>query len=190
MAEFLTFLAAVLDHWVAWGTGSAIVLVMAVLDALHRWTPPRTLYVAFLALGLFISCYQAWRDQYRENIVAREVGSLAFVDLGGDFNRDGHIANPQLQINLRNIRSGLIKYQMDSMKIAMESREVPPPAPNLGGYVYGGQTTTFRANTLMGLELSHEPISGTLEYALTYWFVGSKIILERRCPSICTTPNL
>jgi hypothetical protein len=180
MSEFKVFMLSLIDHWVSWGTSSLLALITAILDRLCHWKLPKLVYGAFLAVGFFVACFLAWRHEYRENSIGREAGSLAFVQLGGDFNRHGRLADPQVEIVLKNLQPRLLKYQIDHMKLTIESREAPPIFANRGGYVYGGQLTTFRASTLKGLELSREPLSGVLEYSITYNFVGSKAIHHSR----------
>jgi hypothetical protein len=46
-------------------------ILLAVIDIYKGWKIPKVVYTAFLGIGLFVACFQAWQDQYRQNEAAR-----------------------------------------------------------------------------------------------------------------------
>jgi len=167
---------SVLSHWVAWGTGSFVVLVLAFLDQVYGWRIPRILFVIFLALGLLISCFQAWQDQYRENEAARTAGSLVLVNLEGTLFKNDQGKDGLLQVGtvLRNVQSRLIEYHVDKFDLTIESKPAELHFLNRGGYVYAISETVFRSSRVPISDTSKWAITGTLQYAISYHTAGSE----------------
>jgi hypothetical protein len=152
-------MTSVLRHWVAWGTGSALVLVLWVLDSVYHLKIPHWVLIGFLVVGIFVSSFQSWQDQYRENETGRLAGSLSFtsidnfwLDIGGQFVF-------QAGIVLSNIRDSLIEFRVDKLDLSLEG--IAPetvPEVRLGGYCYPRKDTTFRAPGIKVTDPSKRPL--------------------------------
>src|ERR1700674_4149454 len=115
MTDIPKFIWAVLNNWAGYSTGGLMVASVALWAVWRDKPTPRNLML-LLSLGFLLAAfYKAWDGQYMENQVGREVGSLAFVSLNGEFNQHGDQADPQLQLALKNIQPRLIETHVKSM---------------------------------------------------------------------------
>src|SRR5205085_4904844 len=175
MSDILTFLWAVANNWAGYSTGG-LVVASIVLWFLWRDKPmPRKLALWLALLFLLMAFYKAWHDQYIENEVGRSAGSLAFVLLSGELNQHGDLADPQLQINFKNLQPRLLKYHVDSLNLTIESHRMDQIFINRGGYIYAGQDGIYRLQYIKDVPLTSEPLKGILDYSITYNIVGSKV---------------
>jgi hypothetical protein len=178
VTEFLGFVSSILHHYVAWGTGSFLVLVLFIVEKLCNWKVPKSIYLAFFSVGLLISCFQAWQDQYRENQSSRSVGSLVFQYLDGSLivdqaNKNGE-GDLQLELVFLNIRDRLIRYNMNRFVLSVGSISAPYNFLNKGGYAYPSVRTVFLSPRFR-IPLK-QPITGKLEYEVSYTVEGSRAI--------------
>ena len=175
MREFGVFMSSVLNHWIAWGTGSFAVLVLWILDSIYHWKIPKWLLLTFLAIGLLISIYQAWLDQYTENEVARLAGSLPLDGLNLVVRKHEGQNNGEvlIEMTLRNIQNRLIEYRVDKFDLEIGQKKADSNFLNRGGYVYANSSTLFRSPSIPVDDTSQLVYSGSLEYAISYHAVRS-----------------
>jgi hypothetical protein len=72
MSEFLGFLGNVLAHWIALMSG-LFSLVLALIGQAKKWRRevPRLFWV-FAAFAVYVSCFQAWKDEHRNSEVLKQ----------------------------------------------------------------------------------------------------------------------
>jgi hypothetical protein len=172
------YMQSLLNHWIAWGTGSFIVLALYAIDTVYGWRIPKPLFVVFLAIAFSISGFQAWQEQYRENEASRMAGSLSFTGLQMGIAKEEGTKKGALEIdlNLKNLQNRLIEYHMDSFEFTVGDKNASSNFVNKGGYVYANSPTTFRSSLIPVDDTSQLVFTGTLKYAINYHVVGSKEI--------------
>jgi hypothetical protein len=175
------FMASILNHWVAWGTGSALSLILAGAGTAYNWKVPKWAYLAFLVVGFIVSGFQAWQDQYKENEASRLPGSLYLVKVDSAFlNLPGSPPDAlkhntmQVVITIQNLQPRLISYH--KFDTVIDSKKAPEVYPNNGGYVNAGAFTTWRCPYVENIDTTQSVIPMTLDYAISYHLVGSKQI--------------
>jgi len=173
MRELGVYMRSLLNHWVAWGTGSFLVLVLWILDSVYHWKIPKWALLAFLVVGLLVSSFQAWSDEYRENEAARLAGSLPLEGLQlimykHEGKNDGAL---QIEMTLRNTQNRLIEYRVDEFDLEVGSKKAGSNFSNQGGYAYANTTTIFRSPSIPVDDTSQLVFSGTLEYVISYHVV-------------------
>jgi predicted membrane metal-binding protein len=172
------YMSSMLKHYTAWGTGSSVVLVLWLLDSYYGWKIPKFVFVIFLAIGFFISGFQAWQEQYRENETARSAGTLSLdgIQLGlikQESQTNGFL---QLELNLKNLQNRLIEYRMETFEFTVDSKVADEHFVRKGGYVYANAPTMFRSGRVPISDTSQLLLSGTLKYAISYHAASSKEI--------------
>jgi hypothetical protein len=180
MPDIITFLWDVANNWAGYSTGGLLVATLALWYSWRDKVMPRKIALVLAGGFLIIAIYKTWHDQYAENQVGRESGTVAFVGLSGTFNQSSNMANPLLEIKLKSLQSRLIHYQMERLSLVIEGKQSEGDFANHGGYIYAGQEATFRLNEVKDVPLNKEPLSGILEYEITYSMVGSKVVHHSR----------
>jgi hypothetical protein len=175
MGDITSFLWAVLNNWAGYSTGGLIVAAIALWAVWRNKPLPRRTALLLAVLFLFMAFYKAWHDQYVENAVSRETGSLAFVALGGELNRHADLADPQLDITFRNLQPRLIEYNVDDLSLEIGSQQQEQIFINRGGYIYAGLEGHYRLHYVQNVPIENDMLSGVLMYNITYHIVGSKV---------------
>ena len=65
-ANFLTFLRAVMRHWVALVGGCAVVVLLGVGERVSGQNIPMWVYISLLGVLGMMACYLAWRDAQKQ----------------------------------------------------------------------------------------------------------------------------
>ena len=63
-AGFLEWLLALVHHWELIVVTGAIPFAIDLLDRVFEWKMPKRMYIVFLAAGLFLAMFAAWRDEH------------------------------------------------------------------------------------------------------------------------------
>jgi hypothetical protein len=177
MREIGVFMQSVISHWVAWGTGSLLVLVAFTLEKTLGWTIPKYACVAFLAAGFLVSCFQAWSDQFTENEAGRAIGSLALerIEFFGTMASPGaRKADVQLTLVLRNIQPRLMECHIDKIAAEIQGKHPGDEYINKGGYIYGEREISLELPFIKGTDILPTVI-GEIEYGISYHIVGSDV---------------
>lgn len=103
-------------------TASILFLVIAFVWKLAEQGQLRYWLIAAFTC-FFVSAFWAWRQQYRENQIGRDVGSLAFEGLLFGANWHEELADLQVKIMFKNLKPRLLKYSMESYKFTMGSQQ-------------------------------------------------------------------
>src|SRR5215831_6893572 len=75
LTEIRHFVVAVFSYWQSWVTGSGITALVALYEKVANRSLPRSTYlVLFLIVFVLMSCFLAWRDEYR---IARQFDDRA-----------------------------------------------------------------------------------------------------------------
>ncbi len=180
--EIGAFTMALLNHYIAWGTGSLIVLLLFVAGLVKNWHIPNWVYIAFLLLGFLTSAFQAWQDQYKENEVGRMAGSLYLNGLEiKKFRFDNQPITDKsgtIQVGLRftNKQDRLIEYHVDKLSVTIDSMSADiSRLPGRTVYAYPGSESIFRAPDIQKLpDVLKSPVEGEIDYSISYHVVGSK----------------
>ncbi len=61
---FGEWIAAVLEHWHGWVSGSVIAFALEIGEKVWKFEVPRKLFIWILGLGLLWSVFAAWRDEH------------------------------------------------------------------------------------------------------------------------------
>jgi hypothetical protein len=122
----------------------------------------------------FVAAFWAWHLQYRENQIGRQVGSLAFEGLQLGVNWHEEVADIQVKIMIRNLQPRLLKYRIENYKFVVEDQEVNNQMPSAEHFIYGNREGLFICSGIENVPLNKNPLLGSLEYASSYRFVGSK----------------
>jgi hypothetical protein len=178
--DLLEFGKSVVLQWSNAVTAPLITFLWLCYERLTGRAVPMKVFLWILGVGLFAAFFGAWRDQWLQNRVGREAGSLAFVAplLAGLTHHD-NLVDAQVKITLRNIATSLLKYHVDNVSVEIESKQQEPVYLNRGGYVYAGQDSQYRLHPIKDIP-SKEPLSGILEYRISYNFVGNKFVHHSR----------
>lgn len=174
------FVKAVLEHWVAWGTGSTLTLVLWVLDSIKKLEIPKPVLIGFLVLGFLFSCFQAWQDQYAENETSRSVGSLYMETLDIQlFKEKPNRTDGQIQVGIKLVSNQprLIEFHVQKYDLTVEGQSPDPKAfTNKGGYIYPLKPTIFYSPRMALPDLTKSPITGELDFVVSYCVAGSKVV--------------
>lgn len=65
------WVTAVFEHWHGFVSGGVLAFCLEQSEKIWDWKPPKGWIVAILVIGLFVSMFSAWRDQYREALALR-----------------------------------------------------------------------------------------------------------------------
>jgi hypothetical protein len=165
------------DHWwslMSCAVFTAIGTIQAHFQKSNRWLV-WAVFVAALFL-LFVSSFLAWRDQYRENQVARDIGSLSLEAASGTLflGQDPHGFG--MQVFFRNRTDRLIDLHIDSFAFTLDGTQEKGKIINSGGYVYGNGLYTYTTGAIPVLSSTQVQFRGTIEYSFSYHAVGSKIV--------------
>lgn len=63
----IIFIKTVLSYWWLWLSGSVILFLVGLLERHFLKALTLKQYGAFLLVGIFVSCFQAWRDEHAQN---------------------------------------------------------------------------------------------------------------------------
>jgi hypothetical protein len=128
--------------------------------------------------GIFVSCFQAWQDQYIENEAARSAGSIRLDSLQSFLYKHENTDKGEIEIALvlSNLQSRLVEYNVDSFELTLDSAPAKLSFVSRGGYVYASSPTIFRSGGVPISDTSKSRFTGTLDYAISYHTVGSRII--------------
>lgn len=176
MSRFLLFLWRVLNNWAGYVTGGLLVGTLTIYAIWRDAQAPRAIMLGSSAVALLLAFFKAWDDQYRENQVGREKGSLVLTALNSDYfvdpatNKD----NVQLILVLKNLQPRLLEYNVDTFDLKVESMDSDSSYRNRGGFVYAGQSQDFRSPPVRGVDFQKVPLSGTLKYSISYGVVGGR----------------
>ena len=101
-------------------------------------------------------------------------------------NKEGQI---RLELVFLNVRNVLITYHVDKLSALIESVSAADKFLNRGGFIYPLQPTTFRTSRIT-VPLK-QPLSGTLEYVISYSVEGSSTVhhTSKSLKFDCWLPN-
>jgi hypothetical protein len=91
--DVCAWMLAVLTKWHGWLGGSAVMGLLALLQALKVWEyPSYKIYVSLLCLGFLVSTFEAWREEYAPNrsgprIMLEWISKSSSTHMGGDIVR-------------------------------------------------------------------------------------------------------
>jgi hypothetical protein len=71
LSNLSNWIAAVFEHWHGWVSGSVIAFGLELGEHLWHWTPRKKLYIGILAIGVFVSMFYTWQDQYNAAITSQ-----------------------------------------------------------------------------------------------------------------------
>ncbi len=177
--ELWAYLRSLWRHWWALMSSAVFTILGIIVLALGKsknWTLWATFGAASLML-LFAS-FLAWRDEHKENSASREPGSVSMLALetvfftGTEKSTNGLI---QIGVVLHNNRDRLIEYAVEKFDLTVETTASQDNYANRGGYVYASASSTFRSPKIALDNIYKVPISGRLEYIISYQVVGSKL---------------
>jgi hypothetical protein len=110
-------------------------------------------------------------------------GSLAFVSVICELNRDGDVASPQCTIALRNVSSELLHFHVNSARATIGDKSSRNIYVSRDAYVYAGQDNTYRLDPVRDVALATEPLQGQIVYDISYT-VGSNSAKHRTAKKI------
>jgi hypothetical protein len=137
----------VLSHWIAWGTGSFLSLLLLILDQYFGRKTPKAWFGIFLSLGILVSCFQAWPDQYRENEAGRVLRSLALER---------------------------VECNIDRIDAEIQGSHPADSYTNKGGYIYSGREIALQLPFIKDTDVL-PTVVGTIEYSISYHSVGGNV---------------
>lgn len=83
LREAQDWLIAVFKAWYGWVGASATAGMLGLAQGLHLWQPDRRVYLGLMIIGLFVSCFLSWADEYRtKNAFLCPVFDLTVKGLG------------------------------------------------------------------------------------------------------------
>jgi hypothetical protein len=124
-----------------------------------------TIWATFAAaVGLlFFASFLAWRVQYRENVAAREIGSVGFesvrINIFKDKAEDKH-GGFQGQIVLKSLQDRMIKIHLDKFPFSQGSETTQ--AKLADSYLYARGDYTYTSDTIPVPDLSLGMHSGDI----------------------------
>jgi len=174
--RILQFIWCVLNNRAGYVTGGLLVGAVTFYFMWRDKPAPRNVMFVLCVFALLLAFYKAWDDQYRENQVGRDAGSLFLAALNGDvaINAATHKSDVQLTLVLKNLQPRLVKYRMDTFDLELESTKPSAGFSNdSGGLLYAGQSWELRSPPILGMDMQKACMEGRLTYAMTYNVVGS-----------------
>jgi len=63
LATFWEWILAVLEHWELIVAAGAIAFILDLIDKFFEWKMPKKYYAVFVAIGLFLATFTAWREE-------------------------------------------------------------------------------------------------------------------------------
>lgn len=179
MQEMWIFIWSVVNSWAGYATGGVLVASFWLLQLLRKDDLPRAISrkigIGLAIVFLFFAFFNAWREQYKENEISREVGILTLDHVEGGKTTDPSIRQQgqMVAIVLRNSTSKLIEYHVDTFDLNLDSHMPSGSYVNRGSYVYPSQYAIFRSLLVPDWKGNETTFKGTLHYSITYGIVGS-----------------
>lgn len=160
------------EQWVATMLGKAELLPLNAIAWILAGILGVVVVVAIQALHL---------DKRVASLVSRQfvsdqppIGSLTFSRVRVEVFRNKTTGQTDVKIGfeIENTNDYMIKYDVSVINASINNKTVKnpksPKMDSMGGYVYPGKTSLFRYEMIYNVDLTKMPISGNLEYDLTY----------------------
>jgi hypothetical protein len=167
------FLWDVLNNWAGYATGGLLVAAFGLWFTWRDKAIPRHIVLALAVVFLLMAIYKAWHDQYAENMVAQEAGSMPLEAVTVFAIVAPESRSIQLELHFRNLKDRLIQYRVTRLNITIgaivSNQTYATPV-----FLYARQEGIFRATMVPGVP-NVDQVSGTLDYQVSYRSSGGSI---------------